>query len=334
MSEEIPETTDAAIRGWIVAIAFTLVLVGGELMSEKDASAVRFWLGLGLVVAGLPCYLSAGWWKTLKPNLNVRFLLTLNGVATDARWWFGILVAFLVFLTFSPFIEQKRWPFSVWFAGPSQEEVDNLRSRLNTTMKDLNDAQQQIAREPARMAGALTKAQEERNAARKEADDANAKIAALQRELDAAKQQTANRFSLRTTPSISLLPSDNLLLYNKPIDIGSAVSAATLSYDIYNNSLSMVNKDYNISDIKIEQEHGKISYVPLHVFIITVVFKEYIGPVQAFSYQERSFINLQSTAGSPQPVAVGYNEKNWLTATLDLSSALAGNITITFYKKK
>jgi hypothetical protein len=107
MSEEVPETADGAIRGWIVAVGFTLVLIGGELMAEKDG--VRFWTGFGLAVAGLPCYLSAAWWKTLKPKLDDRFLTTLNNVATDARWWVGCLFIVLAGLILSPAIEKWIW---------------------------------------------------------------------------------------------------------------------------------------------------------------------------------------------------------------------------------
>jgi hypothetical protein len=100
MSEEIPETADAAIRGWIVAVGFTLVLVGGELMADREG--VRFWTGVGLGIAGLPCYLAAAWWRTLKPQLNKRFLLTLSGVATDARWWVACLLVVLAGFIFQP----------------------------------------------------------------------------------------------------------------------------------------------------------------------------------------------------------------------------------------
>jgi hypothetical protein len=109
MSEEIPETADGAIRAWIVAVGFTLVLVGGELMAEKDG--IRFWTGFSLAIASLPCYLSAVWWKTLRAHLDDRFLTTLKGVATDARWWTGALFIVMAGLLFTgPVIsELSRW---------------------------------------------------------------------------------------------------------------------------------------------------------------------------------------------------------------------------------
>jgi hypothetical protein len=100
MSEEVPETADGAIRGWIIAVGFTLVLVGGELMAEKDG--IRFYSGLGLAVAALPCYLSVALWKTVKPKLGLGFLTTLNEVATDARWWMGAIFVILLSFILSP----------------------------------------------------------------------------------------------------------------------------------------------------------------------------------------------------------------------------------------
>lgn len=43
MAEEVPETADGAARAYLFAIGFTLVLIGGEMMAEKDGG--RFWPG-------------------------------------------------------------------------------------------------------------------------------------------------------------------------------------------------------------------------------------------------------------------------------------------------
>jgi hypothetical protein len=84
MSEEAPETADAAIRGYIAAIGFTLVLVGGEMMAAKEGG--RFALGAVLLIAGLPCYLAAGLWNSVKSKLSTRNLATLGMVAGDVRF--------------------------------------------------------------------------------------------------------------------------------------------------------------------------------------------------------------------------------------------------------
>jgi hypothetical protein len=142
MSEEVPETADGAIRGWMVAVGFTLVLTGGELMTEKDG--VRFGTGVLLAVAGLPCYLSAYWWKALKPKLPERFLATLNGVATDARWWAGGLLIFLTALLLSPGIGNLLRS-QTWLPSENSGRIQSLEKQLDGLRSDLVAAHEQIA---------------------------------------------------------------------------------------------------------------------------------------------------------------------------------------------
>jgi hypothetical protein len=108
--EEIPDTPDKAVRGWIVAIGFTLVLVGGEMMAEKDGT--RFYLGAVLLMAAHPVYLSAAWWNVVRDRLSCRQISTLRLVANDLRWWFGLLAIVLIWLGISPLFDKGRWPFS------------------------------------------------------------------------------------------------------------------------------------------------------------------------------------------------------------------------------
>jgi hypothetical protein len=140
MSEEVPETADGAIRAWIVAVGFTLVLIGGELMAEKDG--VRFWPGFGLAVASLPCYLAAAWWRFLKPKVNNRFLVTLRGVATDARWWFGIILLAVFIILVLPII--REWP-EVYQQRSDRELVIALAKThwLDTKLKEFDEAAKQ-----------------------------------------------------------------------------------------------------------------------------------------------------------------------------------------------
>jgi hypothetical protein len=105
LSEEAPETTDKAIREYLGAIAFTLVLVGGELMAEKDG--LRFRAGVALAVAALPVYLSAALWRLVKPRLNVQTLVHLNkGLAL---WWIRAVFIFALAVILSQFM--GRWSF-------------------------------------------------------------------------------------------------------------------------------------------------------------------------------------------------------------------------------
>jgi hypothetical protein len=109
MSDELPETADGAIRAYLFAIGFTLVLIGGELMAEKDGG--RFSIGVTLVAIALPVHLTWVFWTRLKPRLAVTGLLPqANVIATSIRWWLGALLIALAALVFAPVLQTPRWP--------------------------------------------------------------------------------------------------------------------------------------------------------------------------------------------------------------------------------
>jgi hypothetical protein len=109
MADELPETPDAAIRAYLFAIGFTLVLIGGELMAEKEGN--RFWTGVALILIGLPVHLTWVFWTRLKPKFAYTGLLPqASAIATDLRWWLGAVLIFLAAMVFSPIIQTPRWP--------------------------------------------------------------------------------------------------------------------------------------------------------------------------------------------------------------------------------
>jgi hypothetical protein len=110
--EDVPETPDKAVRGWLVAIGFTLVLVGGEMMAEKDGA--RFVMGTFLVCAALPFYLSAALWKVAKEHLTAHQLSTVRAVSNDFRWWMALLLALLVYFALAPFFQER---LATWFGS-------------------------------------------------------------------------------------------------------------------------------------------------------------------------------------------------------------------------
>jgi hypothetical protein len=127
MSELAEETPDGAIRAYLFAIGFTLVLVGGDMMAEKMDP--RFYTGL--VILALPVHLSWVFWKKLKPWFGASQLSDIGAIASSPRWWLGILFFLLAAAILSTFAEE-RWPFSGWFpvasgtitVHPSQTPVD------------------------------------------------------------------------------------------------------------------------------------------------------------------------------------------------------------------
>jgi hypothetical protein len=96
MSDEAPDTFDGAIRAFIGALGFIVALIGAEMMAEKDG--VRFWLGLVLVLASLPVFLSVALWRSVRDRLSIRVLSDLNFVAKDGRWWIAAILVLLLVL--------------------------------------------------------------------------------------------------------------------------------------------------------------------------------------------------------------------------------------------
>jgi hypothetical protein len=141
MSEELAaETPDAAIRAYLFAIGFTLVLVGGDMMAEKVDP--RFYTGLALVIIALPVHLAWVFWKKLKPHLNTYVLSEATLIASSLRWWLGVLLILLAAAVLSPFFEDQRWPFSAWFPpSPTLDQTatavsDKLARRLSLPKPD------------------------------------------------------------------------------------------------------------------------------------------------------------------------------------------------------
>jgi hypothetical protein len=99
MSDEVPDRVDAAVRAYIGAVAFCCVLIGAELMEKGNVGVGGF-----LVLVGLPLYLSAAIWRLVKTKLDRRVLTSVNSIASDARWWVGVLLVVLTGLAISPFL--------------------------------------------------------------------------------------------------------------------------------------------------------------------------------------------------------------------------------------
>jgi hypothetical protein len=102
MAEEISPRADVAVRSFIGAVGFVFVLIGGEMMAEREGT--RFWWGAGLVALSFLFYLSAVIWQQIKERMNRHLVKRLGEAATDIRWWIGTVLAILVILSVAPFI--------------------------------------------------------------------------------------------------------------------------------------------------------------------------------------------------------------------------------------
>jgi hypothetical protein len=85
MSDEVPDSAGGAVRAFLGALGFIVALIGAEMMAEKTGD--RIWIGLGLVIASLPVFLSAVMWKWFRQWVGKLFADRLVAIANDPRWW-------------------------------------------------------------------------------------------------------------------------------------------------------------------------------------------------------------------------------------------------------
>jgi hypothetical protein len=144
MSEELPETADKAIRGFIALFLLGAVLEAWSAWHHDEiARALEYW-GVGAMLATLGVF-----WVKLREWAGPRFTASATNVATDFRWWVGAVTVILAFLTFSPFVERQQWPFSAWFPlvihtpGPTADQIaDAVIQKLPAPRSDANGTNQ------------------------------------------------------------------------------------------------------------------------------------------------------------------------------------------------
>lgn len=101
-----PDTPTRAARALIAAFAGALALKAVETFEPQHYLAPAAYAIAAIVVAIIDYKLP---WVLAKAGQEPT--RTLNLIATDARWWVGIFLVFLLVVALSPFVEQRRWPF-------------------------------------------------------------------------------------------------------------------------------------------------------------------------------------------------------------------------------
>jgi len=96
MSEEVPETVGAATRNLFGAIGFIILLVGADMMAEKAGD--RFWLGAGLVFAGVPIFFGGVFWKWIRTKIGPAIATRVDLFTTDPREMALVAIVGLVVL--------------------------------------------------------------------------------------------------------------------------------------------------------------------------------------------------------------------------------------------
>jgi len=108
MSDEAQDTPVAATKSLLGALAFILLLLGAEMIAEKDG--VRWGTGFFLVLSGVVCTYAAVFWNFVRKKLPKGATAEINTIATSPRWWLGLLLVLLASLVFMPVIQRPRWP--------------------------------------------------------------------------------------------------------------------------------------------------------------------------------------------------------------------------------
>lgn len=116
MSESsTPKSLWEAISSHIVwgALVFTCFLIFIEKVLDKDYGTALAAILLGLGIAAV-AYHSKTWLERTNPN-----------------WAYAAALALVLALILSPFVEEKRWPFSAWFpTSGSQLTADEIASAV------------------------------------------------------------------------------------------------------------------------------------------------------------------------------------------------------------
>jgi hypothetical protein len=130
MSEPVENTAAGATKGFFGSLAFILLMVGVEGMT--GAAELPPGLGPMLIVVGGACAYAAFFWESATKVLSVDAQDAIGRFAQSRITWFGMLSLCLLAIILSPFIEQRRWPFSY----PSDPAVYAENARLKTALQN------------------------------------------------------------------------------------------------------------------------------------------------------------------------------------------------------
>lgn len=108
MSDEAQDTPVAATKSLFGALAFIFLLLGAEMIAEKDGT--RWIPGVALIICGISSTYAAVFWNFVRTKLPKGAAIKINAIATSPRWWLALILVTLSIIIFMPVIEHPRWP--------------------------------------------------------------------------------------------------------------------------------------------------------------------------------------------------------------------------------
>jgi hypothetical protein len=146
MSDVAKKTAARAVRGLFCALGFILIVLGLGLEATTDKPGVQFALGLFLFLLGALCFCAAAFWERATKSLNVKAQLAIGDFARSRNTWLGLSLVILLALIFSPFIEQRRWPFSFPTDPAVYEQLEQAINERNELADKTTIATQDAAK--------------------------------------------------------------------------------------------------------------------------------------------------------------------------------------------
>ncbi len=182
MSEaSTPKTWWEATSAHIVwgALVFTCFLVFVEKLLERDFGTALAALLLGLGIAAVALH-SKTWLERTNPN-----------------WAYSAAVVVVSALILSPFVEEKRWPLSVWFQSSAPATVIHDPP----SNEDIAAATKPFREQNTAIAKQLGDALAERDMARSEAANSKSQLEEKRRELEVAQAALETERRSKALPS-------------------------------------------------------------------------------------------------------------------------------------
>jgi hypothetical protein len=135
MSDDLKDDFPGATKGLFASVGVTLLLVGGDMIAEKEG--LRVGLGLFLVLIGCGFFYAAAFWSSAKKVLSDDAQRAIGRFSESPITWTALIFLLFQIIIMSRFIEERRWPFS-YPAGPEvAQENNDLKNQLNHKNADI-----------------------------------------------------------------------------------------------------------------------------------------------------------------------------------------------------